>query len=231
MVCYTRMLKLPGFIALIAVLGITLFGQAAKLDGLFLTMRRLGGSYSPTYYWFRPDGRVFGQAPEGGLTPSDFQTNCQKYPTVCGTYRQNGEMVEITMNGQTRQTKINSAPGGFQVDGMATIKAEPFAPGTRMNGKYSGSGPRAAVSTGAGNSVSSAHSYWFRPDGTFTRESVGAVRTSSGGAAATSGEAGTYRLDGNTLEMTERGQTTRHLAFVPYSGAIVIDGIICSERK
>src|SRR6185295_8627441 len=107
----------------------------------------LGGSYSPTYYWFRPDGRVLSTAPAGGLTPADFQDNCQKQPAYCGTFKQSGDDVSITIGGKTSTIKINPAQGGYQINGLATVKAEPMPASTKLNGSYSGSGPRAAVST------------------------------------------------------------------------------------
>ena len=224
------MIKIIGMVIFAALFAAAGDSHAVKLDGLFLTMKRLGGSYSPTYYWFRPDGRVLGTAPSGGLTAADFQASCQSQPAYCGTFKQSGEQVSITINGATSTVKINAAEGGYQVDGLATVKAEPM-PSAKLNGTYSGSGPRALVSTGSGASVSSAHTYTFKADGTFNRESVGAVRTPDASKTAVGTAGGRYKISGNTLELTENGQTTRHLAFIPYSGAIVIDGIICRERR
>jgi hypothetical protein len=191
----------------------------------------MGGGYSPTYLWFMPDGRVMSTAPAGGLTAADFKAGCQTHQTYCGSFKQSGEQVSMTINGSVRTVKINAAEGGYQVDGLATVKAEPMSSGAKLNGTYSGSGPRLAVSTGSGASVSSAHSYTFKPDGTFNRESVGAVRTPDTSQTAVRAGDGKYKITGNTLELTENGNTTRHLIFIPYSGAIVIDGVICSERR
>ena len=108
----------------------------------------------------RPDG-------ETGWPVYDYgaQLSCQTQPGFCGTFKQAGEQVSITMNGRTRVAMINSAPGGYQVNGLATIKAESMAGGTKLSGNYSGSGPQLAGSTGSGNSVSSAHSYALVIDG------------------------------------------------------------------
>ncbi len=224
-------MKILWVLALSVATVVVSYGQGVKLDGLFLTMEYRGGGYTPTYYWFLADGRALGVAPAGGLTAADFQAGCQSQPASCGRFTQAGEQVSITMNGTTRTVKVNAAPGGYQVNGLATIRAEPMPPGTKLNGRYSGNGPRVAVSTGSGNSVASAHSYEFKPDGTFSRESVGSVRTSASSATSVNAAGGKYKVSGNTLELSENGQTVRHLIFVPYDGALVIDGVICSLRK
>ena len=227
--CYMFGMRKTAIFAMVAVA--LSFGQTVRLNGLYLTMQRLGGSYTPTYYWFMPDGHVMSMAPDGGLTAADFQATCQKYPAYCGTFRQAGDQVSIMVGGSTRTVKVNAAPGGFQFDGLATIKADPIPAGTKLNGNYSGSGPRVVVSTGSGSSVSSAYSFQFMPDGTYKTESVGATRTSVASQASTAAANGTYGFNGTTLELTSNGQKVRHLAFFPYDGAIVIDGVICSKRR
>jgi hypothetical protein len=69
--------------------------------------------------------------------------------------------------------------------------------------------------SGGGTSVSASRGYQFSPDGTFTTGSAAGVSAVGGGANSSSATGGTYTLNGNILELTSEGKTTRYTAY-PY---------------
>jgi len=68
-----------------------------------------------------------------------------------------------------------------------------------LNGKY--------TSGQAYGGIASATTFVFSPDGSYTVETVGAVRSGGTGSTSASTTRGAYKVSGNTLELTANGAT------------------------
>lgn len=197
---------------------------AAPLSGfcVYLEYQVMSRSLAPGHWYFLPDGRYLNDAPKEELSPQGLELGCAKYPGSCGTYDVAGAKLNLTpRKGKAWSTDFKQVAGGnFEISGIPcqSVKSA-YAATAKLNGKYtSGSGF---------GGVSSASTYVFSPDGSYTSESVGSVRT--GGASATSAslKRGAYRLLGNTLTLSAEGSTTRHLIYEIPAGAgtqMMIDG-------
>jgi hypothetical protein len=195
---------------LLLFLLVTGSASAQGLDGLFLQMRFAFGNFQENHYFFGPEGQYLMDVPEGGLTSDDVARACAKRPKQCGTYTLLGPNLVLTpREGQPETMTIERSPdGNLKLDGRFTKKVDKFAAGAKLSGIYS-------RIDNAGGAISAAQSYTFNPDGTFTSSSLGAVTTSQGTGQSKSSASGTYRLSGNTLELTANGAVRRIVAY-PY---------------
>ena len=183
--------------------------SAQGLDGLFLQMKFAFGNFQETHYFFTPDGQYLKDVPEGGLSVADLARTCTKTPTDCGTYKiAANNLVLSPRKGQPETLTLErSADGNLKLNGLFAKRVDKFPAGAKLDGTYS--------RIGNAGSVSAAQSYTFKPDGTFTSSALGAVSTSQGTGQSQSSSSGTYRLNGNTLELAANGQTTALVAY-PY---------------
>ena len=183
--------------------------SAQNLDGLYLQMKFAFGNFEETHYFFTPDGQYLKDVPEGGLSAADLARTCAKEPTECGTYKTAGSNLVLTpRKGQPETLSFERSPdGNLRLNGVFAKRVASFPAGAKLDGTYS-----RIANAGA---VSAAQSYTFKQDGTFTSSALGAVTTSQGTGKSQSAAAGTYRLNGNVLELTANGQTSRLVAY-PY---------------
>ena len=63
--------------------------------------------------------------------------------------------------------------------------------------------------------MSASRGFQFSPDGTYTTGSAAGVSMGQYGASSKAAQAGTYKVNGNFLELTTGGRTTRHVVY-PY---------------
>lgn len=192
----TRTLAAMAFTSLLAACG----ASAGQPDGLYLMTRYAFGGLSTEAYRF-DDGTVV----RNPIAPAE-----QRESDV-GTYRIDGDSMVVTMGGNRPTTsKIEPADGGcFYWDAGNFCPVEEFDVDT-LDGTFTGG---ASVGGGA---VSSAMTVTFRPDGTYTLSSIGAVTTSEGSAGSSGGESGTYEIDGTVLTLAPAGGAPRTLTTFPY---------------
>lgn len=193
--------------------------------GFFVSL--IYSSFSHTseigHWSFLPDGRYLNAIHEGGTTFADFERVCAKVPASCGTYQVAVGNLTLRPNKGDVQT-MTVEPGeenGLTLDGYYAKRIYQYADGYRL--------PQSRYSCSAATAnVSSATSYEFRSNGTFSGSSIGGISTSFGGAKSTSSNEGTYRISGNTLELNAGGKTERHFIYAMYDH-LGIDG--CMYKK
>jgi hypothetical protein len=197
-------LHLPGLAFLAAGLV-----SAQGLDGLFLQMKFAFGNFQEKHYFFLADGRYLSDVPEGSLTAAGLERACAKTPAACGKYSVQGANLVLTPSqGKPETVSLERLPNNdLKIGGLFAKRAASFPAGSRLDGTYS--------RIGRAGSVSAAQSYTFKPDGTFSKSSFGAVSTERGSGKSQSSESGTYRLNGNVLELIANGKTSQIVAY-PY---------------
>ena len=193
--------------------GLTLLGMdvasAESLDGLFLQMKFAFGRLEESHYFFTQSGRYMANVPDGTLDVAGMDRACAQPRTVCGTYQvTRSQLMLAPAKGRPETHPFErSADGNLKIDGLFAKHVDQFAPGTKLEGQYS-------RSAGAG-AVSAASKFMFKADGTFAMTSLGAVTTQQGVGKSEDAAKGTYRLVGNTLELSSGGNTKRVVAY-PY---------------
>jgi hypothetical protein len=193
------------------VAGIALFAStvtsAQGLDGLYFQMKFAFGQLQESHYFFTPDGRYLNDVPSGTLDGAGLERACAKARDSCGTYKVHGSQLTLTPNkGGPETVEIERIAGGnLNIGGRFAKHAEKFPPGTRLDGKYS-------RSAGAG-AVSAASTFTFKPDGTFSTTSLGAVTTEQGVGKSERAAQGAYRLAGNTLELSTDAGNKKIVAY------------------
>jgi hypothetical protein len=193
--------------------GVALFApslaSAQGLDGLYLQMKLAFGNFQENHYFFLPDGRYLNDVPDGELTPAGLDRACAKSPARCGRYAlEGGNLVLSSSKGKPEARSIEKLPNGdLKIGGLFAKRITGFPAGARLDGTYS--------RIGSAGRVSAAKTYTFKPDGTFSASALGAVTTERGTGRSQSAEAGTYRLNGNVLELSAGGSATRIVAY-PY---------------
>ena len=196
------------FCAGLALLGISEV-SAESLDGLFLQMKFAFGRLEESHYFFTPAGRYMNGVPDGTLDAAGMDRACAQPRGVCGTYQVAGSQLLLAPGKGRPETHPfeRGADGNLKLDGLFAKHVDKFAAGTKLEGKY-------GRSAGAG-AVSAASTYIFNADGTFSMTSLGAVSTQQGVGKSETSASGTYRLAGNTLELSSGGNTKRIVAY-PY---------------
>lgn len=204
---------------------------AQSPDGLYVYFQYwvVARSFKPDQYFFLQDGRYLNDAPPGEISKAAFEAGCKATPQYCGTYKLSGTSLTLTGRDGKSSTSTFKTLGGDKVKilGLEGSKVtHKFPANTKLDGRY-------GATSGYGN-IMSARAYDFHPDGTFSFESVGAVRTPGmGSATSANGKTGTYRLSGNTLELTINGQPARLLAYDlgNLNNLIMIEGQPYSRKK
>ena len=175
--------------------------SAQGFDGLFLQMKFAFGNFQEKHYFFLPDGRYLTDVPDGELSAAGLDRACAKTPAKCGRYVLQGANLLLTpLSGKPSTLSVEKgANGDLKIDGVFAKRVAGFPAGAKLDGTYS--------RIGSAGRVSAARSYTFRPDGTFSTAGLGAVSTEQGVGKSQSSEAGTYRMNGNVLELVAGGNT------------------------
>ena len=188
---------------------------AQGLDGLFLQMTMRSGTIQENHYFFLADGRYLNGVPEGGLTAAGLERACAKPlkaysgSSACGSYVLNsGNLLLTPAQGRPESlTFARSTDGNLTLGGQFAKHVASFPADHRLDGRYSRNLTAAPVAYG--------ETYTFRSDGTFSTSSLAGVSTEQGLGKSETAATGTYRLNGNVLELTSNGTTTRVVAY-PY---------------
>lgn len=222
---YTLGMKHRSYFAAVALLVASAAAQAQTLNGLcvYLEYQVIARNFAPRHWYFLSDGRYLNDAPKEELSPKGMEPVCAKYAGECGKYAVAGGKLNLTPNKGKPWTADFADPGGgkWKIGGVDCQRITASYPANaKLNGKY--------TSGQAYGGIASATTFVFSPDGSYTVEKVGAVRSGGTGATSASATRGAYRLSGNTLELTENGATTRHLIYEIPAGTgtqLVVDGI------
>jgi hypothetical protein len=204
--------------------------MAAPLNDLYFGYDMIRSS--EVYWWFLADGRVLSGLPTSGLNKSDFDNACASAPSRCGTYSLNGNFLVVQYrDGRSEKWQYKPLQGGFQMNYLI------LAPVQKAPAKLNGTWSRAFSSSFGGTTVTAPSWLTFRPDGSFSRQSVTGVDTAArpgapyerfNSTAAKGG--GTYSINGYDLTLTENGKTERHSVFL-VAGKLNIDGSVYQQGK
>lgn len=184
---------------------------AGGLDGAWLRTESffMGTSLALTnhVWFFTANGRV-ARAPTGGFDPAAFARTESTTTSWAGHYRIEGGKLIVDWVDGSKPTAYNFARGPrdeIKIAGIGASRVRPFPAGTRFEGAFSGG----ASSGGAASSTA----LNFHRDGSFTRDSVGSVASTSARSEVSAGsqttKAGTYVFDGHTLRLTQADGTQR----------------------
>jgi hypothetical protein len=197
---------------------------AQSLNGLcvYMEYQVIARSFAPRHWYFLADGRYLNDAPKEELTPKGLEPVCAKYPGECGKYTVAGGKLNLTPNkGKPWTTDFAPAGANWKIGGVDCQRiTSSFASGGKLSGTY--------TSGQAYGGIATATTFVFNPDGSYTVEKVGAVRSGGAGATSSSAARGAYRLSGNTLELSANGASSRHLIYEVPAGKgtqLVVDGI------
>lgn len=202
------------------------WAQAATgLNGLYVQVGvRVGQGITRDHWFFLPDGKYLEGIPQGGLNETEWRRSCSPQADRCGTYTVSGDQITLNpMHGAALIHRLRRVPdGSLEIDGRPARHVDKFAPKATLNGTYFALDPDAS-SASTGGVAASTKSFAFRPDGTFSASDHRVLAR-----AASSSRAGTYKLYGNILELTEGGITIRHVVYPVDQGdgavRLVIDG-------
>jgi hypothetical protein len=167
-----------------------------------------GASYS--YYRFFPDGRVYwGWTLPKNETMDAFDRSPDPGQVGnWGTYTISGGRIRMVWKNTARSPEnwpFTREAGAITMAGTTYYRIAP-CDGLRLSGTW---GTSSFAATGRGNGVSGSRTIMFTPDGQFRRQGfTGSVNAGSAVAGTTSqysSGAGTYRITGNTLELTFSG--------------------------
>ncbi len=187
---------------------------------------------SSSYYRFLPDGRVYwGWTLPKGVTMDDFD----RKPDTSrvgnyGAYIIRGSRIMIKWAHDRSPDNLTFSRGqGYIAMGGTNYYAIAPCNNLRMSGTW---GTSSYTITGKGNGVSGSNTIVFTPDGQFRSQGfVGSVNQGPSGVGTTSQTSagvGTYRIAGNTLELTFAGGKREMHSFFLYpqeeQRLIVIDG-------
>ena len=211
-------------VSLLAAAGLALgavavfaFSGAARADGpkdgLYLMTRFLGGSLEIKAYYFR-DGRV-SLRPIGDLDSFDFDAAAKAQPDTVGTVAVKGETMAVTWgDGNVAEAKVEPDGECFTWNMGIFCPAKTFEAGERLSGTFEGG---ASGLPGLGSYVANSNTLVFKPDGTYTRGTVGSVVTADVSAGSTGSESGQYEIAGGTLlRLKPEGKPAYDVLTFPY---------------
>lgn len=184
---------------------------AGGLDGAWLRTESFFMGTSLTLnnhvWFFTPNGRV-ARAPTGGFDPAAFARAESTTTSWAGHYRIEGGKLIVDWVDGSKPTAYNFSRGPrdeIKIAGIGASRVRPFPSGTRFDGVFSGG----ASAGGAASSTA----LNFHRDGSFSRDSIGSVASTSARSEVSAGsqttKAGTYAFDGHTLRLTEADGTQR----------------------
>jgi hypothetical protein len=200
------------------------------LDGLYLSIEQYfwGTSLSiqEKYYYFFPDGRVYNRVPPKGPSKLNWSQLSQSDPKNCGSYKIGGGQITFNWGGGKGAQTLTFARQGkdLLLNKIFARKVDQFAPGAKISGSYGRLGA-ASITDGGGTSVaSSAASFYFKADGTFTvgRSAAldGDTKNNGISAGIIGQDHGTYSISGNDMAINYASGKSETVATYPLN----IDG-------
>lgn len=191
-----RTLTIGSLMLLLAACG----AGAGEPDGLYLMTRMVyGGSLETTAYRF-----------EGGKVVRNPIAPEQQKPEDVGSYTSDGANLTMRFGDAETTSEVESGDEGCFFWDMGNFCPVGEFDEDALDGTYSG-----GASAGFG-AVTSVVTVTFRPDGSYSLSSLGAVSTSEGSAGSSGDETGRYEIDGNLLTLTPDGGASRSLTTFPY---------------
>lgn len=190
------------------------------------------------YYFFSPDGRIYYGLPRGGTLDNFDLDKAQKFdPNNCGFYKISEGKIQFRVgdNAPGPEKAFTNNQKFLQIGQTKFYKVETSS-NLRLNGIYS---IKTFTNTSSGSNVGGVGGetqITFSSDGKFTQKGfVGFSGSGSNVGVATSSKtngSGTYRISGNTLELTYSDGQKSNYTFYIYPenlgearpGLVIIDG-------
>jgi hypothetical protein len=159
-----------------------------------------------SFLYFRPEGYVYQESPEGLLEDIDCTRTQPNGAPLCDTYKLEGDTI-IFGSGDTETMN------GAEIDGYTRIEK---ADGVQLNGTYTSfSYLQTNLDPNTNSGVAAERTLTFNPDGTFTSENFVGATAPNVVVSSESGSSGVYQIQGNTLTFNfSDGQVRREFFFV-----------------
>ena len=155
---------------------------------------------SLSWIYLGNDGTIV-QDPKNGVDPVDINLEKQTNAENVGTYKINDKKIEVIwQNGKTAEWSIEYQKGEISaIDGGVVTLQKGMPSGYMLDGQY-------AASAMLPN-VGQIKTFVFKPNGTFTLNTMGVVQTEDVGSTAEANTKGTYSIKGNTMKINfDNGQ-------------------------
>ena len=186
------------------------------------------------YYIFSPDGRVCYVLPKGGaLDNFDFDNPQNVEPNNIGSYEiSNGQIQFSNAGGQANPPRAFTNNRSFLQIGNLKLYRVELVSNLRLNGTYS---VRTFTNTSSGSSaggVAGENQLVFGADGRFSQKGFVGFAVGGGAGSSRDGGTGTYKINGNTLELSySDGKLIKHTFFIypenaaeKRPGLLIVDG-------
>lgn len=172
----------------------------AGLEGAYLRVESFFMGTSLTLknegWFFTKDGK-FSKTPQGGFSFKDFAPKRKSD----GTYWITGGKITFAFADGSKPLVYDFENTGNEIKwgGVGATRVEGFKPGWRLEGAYEGG------SSIGGGALMSSSTIVFRRDGTYARESIANIQSTSSKSVVSGGTqtaaVGTYAFDGFTLTL------------------------------
>lgn len=174
-------------------------GSGSREGKLYLRSTFFNG-LSLSWIYLGNDGTIV-QDPKNGADPVDINLEKQNNADNVGTYKMNDKKMEVTwQNGKTAEWSLEYDKEEISaIDGGIVTLQKGMPSGYMLDGQY-------AASAMLPN-VGQIQTFVFKPNGTFTLNTMGVVRTEDAGSTSEAKTKGTYSIKGNTMKINfDNGQ-------------------------
>jgi hypothetical protein len=174
----------------------------------------------PHEYFLAPSGWIYWGRPEPSPDDVDFARAVAAHPGWVGVYRLGGARIAVRW-GDGKTSELERVAADHLREGKVELWKAARLADYRLDGSYGFTTHVDTSGAGTTGSVSGDHSITFTKDGRFTTTDftgfVGGGAEAQAAGSERGGGAGTYRIQGYTIELQSRGTRTRKMFFL-YSG-------------
>jgi len=171
-------------------------------DGKLYIESSIVGGLRVSWLWLGDDG-TFVRNPVNGANPIDYAKEKANNATQIGHYKKQGNTITATYeSGKTETWNVEYDGNRLNtIAGLFVAEAEAMPDDYKLEGTY-------AASTFYGQ-IATVSAFNFMTDGSFTLNGQGFVNTEDAGGNAKAATGGTYKVNGNTLQLNfNNGQST-----------------------
>jgi hypothetical protein len=163
-------------------------------DGKLYLRTTLFNGLSISWVYLGNDGMIV-LNPKNGVDPLDIEQEKQNNAGNVGAYKINDNKMQITwLDGKTTEWSLEYDKGEMSaMDGGLVSLQTGLPAGYMLDGQY-------AASAMLPN-VGQIRTFVFKPDGTFTLNTMGVVQTEDMGSTSQNDQKGTYTINGNTMRI------------------------------
>ena len=169
-------------------------GTSGNRDGKLYLRSTFFNGLSLSWIYLGSDG-VIVQDPKNGADPIDVNLEKQNNAANVGRYKISDKKMEVTFqDGKTEEWNLEYEKGEISAINGGLVSVQTGMPaGYTLDGQF-------AASAMLPN-VGQIQTFVFKPDGTFTLNTMGVVSTEDVGSSAENNKKGTYTITGNTMRI------------------------------